>query len=227
MTKKLPVKLSTNQLQKSLIKSIGQRLREAREINNLSQTEAARRLGYANSSKLAKVERASDTNSIPHWLIAKAANLYDVSIDYLYGTTDDFELDARKCIERDTAQWVFDAMEEMHLRSMDALKKLNNKTYEIDGFITRMLEASDELNLAFERFMQINPCFDDMRGGSRVLRAVERIKEDSRASARKMSMFRKELSNARMAKIINKKLPPQSDIDIGGPIQSEIGIDGE
>ncbi len=58
--------------QNKLVRTIGERLRVARELNNLSQSEAARRLGYANPSKLSKIEAAADTNSVPLWLIHAA-----------------------------------------------------------------------------------------------------------------------------------------------------------
>lgn len=61
--------------QSALVRTIGERLREARELNNLSQSEAAKRLGYSNPSKLSKVESATDTNSVPLWLIVGAARV--------------------------------------------------------------------------------------------------------------------------------------------------------
>lgn len=64
--------------------TIGARMREARELCNMSQSAAARRLGYSNPSKLSKVEGATDTNSVPLWLIVRAASVYEVSIDYLW-----------------------------------------------------------------------------------------------------------------------------------------------
>lgn len=64
--------------------AIGERLRMAREAAGLSQLEAARRLGYANSSKLSKIE-GGGSSEVPMWLIKRAGWLYDVSIDYLFG----------------------------------------------------------------------------------------------------------------------------------------------
>lgn len=68
--------------QTEAVKTIGARLKASRVLCNLSLSEAARRLGYANPSKLSKVENATDTNSVPLWLIRDAAELYEVSTEY-------------------------------------------------------------------------------------------------------------------------------------------------
>lgn len=87
--------------QSEIVKVIGTRLREARELCNMSQSVAATRFGYANSSKLAKVENATDTNSAPVWLILRASEVYEVSVDYLLGAGGywcwDWE-EAKRCI---------------------------------------------------------------------------------------------------------------------------------
>jgi transcriptional regulator with XRE-family HTH domain len=73
--------------QTEIVKTFGARMVEARELCGYSQKKAAKLLGYRNSSKLAKIEAASDTNSVPLWLIPKAAEVYEVSIDYLFGVS--------------------------------------------------------------------------------------------------------------------------------------------
>ena len=74
-TEKKTMSLTTRQEQAAAVKTIGARMRQARELCNLSQSAAARRLGYANPSKLSKVELATDTNSVPLWLIVRAARV--------------------------------------------------------------------------------------------------------------------------------------------------------
>ena len=67
-----------------LVRMIGLRMKHARELVNMTQEYAAEKLGYANSSKLSKIENASDTDNVPNYIIERAATLYDVSVDYLY-----------------------------------------------------------------------------------------------------------------------------------------------
>ncbi|NOR71261.1 MAG: helix-turn-helix domain-containing protein, partial [Methylomarinum sp.] len=66
---------------------------EARMLCGYTQRKAARLLGYSNSSKLAKIENSSDTDSVPFMLIHKASNVYNVSMDYLYGLSTVYERD--------------------------------------------------------------------------------------------------------------------------------------
>lgn len=179
----------------ALAKSIGSRMRQAREIAGMSQSVAAQRLGYSNSSKLAKVEGGTDTNSVPLWLIIRAARLYEVSIDYLFGESDDWELSARKCQERDVSKWVFQAWEVARQRDMDVLKRLNNRLESMDGSVNSMLATSEELTAAMRRFMELNPEFEEnMRGGSRLLVSVERMSEVANGAKARMERFRRECS---------------------------------
>ena len=118
---------STRIEQAAVVKTIGARMREARELCNMSQSAAARRLGYSNPSKLSKVEGATDTNSVPLWLIVRAASVYEVSIDYLFGCSDDWEAGSRMTQERETSAWLFDTWEKARRRDMETLRKLHNK----------------------------------------------------------------------------------------------------
>ena len=156
---------------------------------------AAERLGYSNSSKLAKVEGGTDTNSVPLWLIIRAARLYEVSIDYIFGESDDWELSARMCQERDVSKWVFQAWEVARQRDMDVLKRLNNRLESMDTSINSMLATSDELTAAMRRFIELNPEFEEnMRGGSRLVASVERVSETVKGAKAKMERFRRECS---------------------------------
>lgn len=66
---------------------IGEQMRLARVAAGLSQLEAARRLGYANSSKLSKIEKGR-SSEVPLWVIKRAGLIYGVSTDYLMGACD-------------------------------------------------------------------------------------------------------------------------------------------
>ncbi len=68
-------------------------MKEARQINCLSQEKAAQLLGYENGSKLSKVENCTSVTTVSLPLVINAAELYDVSTDYLLGFSDDWERD--------------------------------------------------------------------------------------------------------------------------------------
>ncbi|QSB03230.1 helix-turn-helix transcriptional regulator [Methylomonas sp. EFPC1] len=87
-----PVIIDTEEKQK-IVKTFGQRMIIAREMCGLSGLEAAELLGYANSSKLSKIEHASDPETIPAFLPYKASIVYNVSLDFLFGLSDDWQRD--------------------------------------------------------------------------------------------------------------------------------------
>lgn len=106
------------------------RLREARHLCGLSQIEAAARLGFANSSGLCKLEQQGATHAVPLWVLARAARVYEVSVDYLMGLTDDWEADAR-LTERATAHWVYEAWAKARERDLKAMAALDIRVREI------------------------------------------------------------------------------------------------
>jgi len=180
----------------ALAKTIGARMREAREMCNLSQSVAAKRLDYMNSSKLSKIEGATDTNSVPPLVILKASILYQVSIDFLYGRTDDWEAGARMTMERETAAWLLDTWQKARMRDMDVLRKLHNKVEAMDASAVLMLAAAEEVDAALTRFMQLNTEFDDQPGGARLLSAVGRATEAALNAKAKLKRFRVECALA-------------------------------
>jgi transcriptional regulator with XRE-family HTH domain len=160
--------------QAAIVKTIGERMRQARELCNLSQSAAARRLGYSNPSKLSKVEGATDTNSVPLWLLIRAAAAYEVSVDYLFGVTDDWETGARMTQERETSAWLFDTWEKTRRHDMDTLRRLHDRIAALNDTVAVMLVASEDVASALDRFSTLNPEFEEMRAGSRLVGTIER-----------------------------------------------------
>jgi len=182
--------------QAAIVKTIGQRMRQARELCNLSQVEAARRFGYSNPSKLSKIEGATDTNSVPLWIIVRAASLYEVSIDFLFGASDDWETGARMTQEREVSQWMFSAWEASRRRDMEILRLIHNKVEAMDESVAAMVASGIEAHAALTRFHELNPSFIDMRAGSRLEGAVARVKDAADAARARMKRFRCECSMA-------------------------------
>ncbi len=187
---------STRIEQAAVVKTIGARMREARELCNMSQSAAAKRLGYSNPSKLSKVEGATDTNSVPLWLIVRAASVYEVSIDYLFGCSDYWEAGSRMTQERETSAWLFDTWEKARRRDMETLRKLHNKVEAMEEAIATMLAASDETGAALERFIELNPEFEDMKAGSRLTGSIGRAADAAKNAKARMTRFRLECSIA-------------------------------
>ena len=169
--------------------SLGQRLREARELNNLSQSEAARRLGYANPSKLSKLEAASDTNSVPLWLIAAAARLYCVSTDYIMGISDDWETG----VPRGTQAWMLDAWDRMRQRDLLALDRVHREVFAVAGGTDAVLSAVSELSLAISAWCARNPDWQDTPGSATVMNRLGKLEAaatDAKVGMQKLRLVR-------------------------------------
>lgn len=149
--------LASKHDQAVLIRAIGARLREARELNNLSQSEAARQLGYKNPSKLSKVESATDTNSVPLWLICAAARVYEVSVDFLMGLTEDWEVG----VPRGTQGWLLDAWQKMRLRDIGLLDRVHHEVVTVDGTTSDLVAAVREVGDSLSAYRDRNPGFDE------------------------------------------------------------------
>lgn len=170
--------IATKHDQDALVRTIGQRLREARELCNFTQSEAARRLGYANPSKLSKVEAATDTNSVPLWLIHGASKLYEVSVDYLFGITDDWETG----VPRGTQAFLLDAWQEMRERDLLALDRLHRQVVAVSGGTGVMLCAVKELSAAISLYCSRNPDFAETLGSATVMHRLGRLEAAATAA---------------------------------------------
>jgi transcriptional regulator with XRE-family HTH domain len=166
-------------VQAQLVKTFGERMSQARELCGYSQLKAAKLLGYSNSSKLAKIEAASDTNSVPLWLIPKAAEVYGVSIDFLFGVSDVWDRDPVIAQEQHIGQWLEARWQQMKESQDNALKALHDKHAELTGLITRTLRRSKENLECVEQVRQNNKVFADLRGGAKLLRLLAETAEDA------------------------------------------------
>ncbi|MCM1128969.1 MAG: helix-turn-helix domain-containing protein [Alistipes senegalensis] len=171
---------------------IGSRMREARELCNLSQIAAAKRFGYANSSKLAKVEKATDTKSVPLWLIIRASEVYEVSIDFLFGIMDDWETGARMMQEREVSTWLFDAFDTARQRDMETLKKLHDRLQAMSEYTNHMIQANENVSAALDMFIEMNKGFDDYPGGARLVRSIRLITDATKLAKLKLDRFKTE-----------------------------------
>jgi transcriptional regulator with XRE-family HTH domain len=165
--------------QAKIVKTLGERMIRARELCGISQQRAAELLGYQNSSKLAKIEAASDTNSVPLWLIPKAAEIYGVSVDYLFGVSDDWDRDPIKSQERQIGQWLEDHWKLAQEAQDSAFKTLHTKQVELAEAVEHTKRRAKENLECVERVRQNNKAFDGLRGGAKLLRLLAETAEEA------------------------------------------------
>lgn len=170
------VNMPNRQEQAVLARHVGERLRESREIAGLNQLTAAGLFGYANSSKLAKIEGGKDSSQIPLWVIKRASCLYDVSVDYLLGNTETMEAEAgRHAALRETMVHMREHWERLLERSVTIQRETLERVVAVEQLLAEMGTAAVEARAAMARVAELNPEWQDMRGGSRLLGAIERI----------------------------------------------------
>ena len=164
----------TRQEQQVMAKSVGERLKEAREMVGLAQLEAATQIGYANSSKLSKIEKGKHSSQIPMWMLKRAAQVYDVSLDYLLGITETMERNGPDhSIMR---EMMIHMREEWNIsRGRDLLitERLNGRIRQLEDCFAHMESAASDAELALARVVELNPEWQDMRGGSRLADATQ------------------------------------------------------
>ena len=178
--------------QAALVRTIGDRLRESRELCNLSQSEAARRFGYANPSKLSKVELATDTNSVPLWLIVRAARVYEVSVDFLFGLSDDWEIG----VPRGAQPWLMDAWEKARQRDMAALMRLHEEISAVSMHITALAASAIEVAEGLSTYRARNPLFDEAPASAMLAGRIERHAECARVAEGSLRRFHANLRPA-------------------------------
>lgn len=159
------------------LKAIAGRLREAREDAGLTQEKAAKLMGYANSSRLAKIENGLDMKSIPMNVVIMAADLYGVSIDYLCGRSLYPDHDPHAVAEWSALKHLRADVMKIEEAYLERLKRArvdySNLAAAIEAVLPVVLSATDRV----ERFRNLNrEIFDDLPGGAPLLRIADELK---------------------------------------------------
>lgn len=163
----------------------------ARKLNEWDQDEAARRLGYANSTQLSLLESGSRPVRLEH--VERAADVYQVSADFLLGRTSvTVELESR---ERTAARV---------LAGMQAIA--SGLTQAIEGTDAAMggpTVATLRTMLARARIVVAKaaridgPALEAVSGGAGLLLAVEDLRESVADSAAKVAAYDGEMEHLR------------------------------
>lgn len=158
----------------------------------MSQVTAAKRLGLPTSSRLSKIEGAADARSVPDWVKDRAADLYQVSIDYLYGRTDIWETGTRMTQEREVGVYLLEAMETMRKRDMEVFAKLHDHIEGLRASLALTHKESMRLMDGIRRFSGLNPDFEEMRGSAMIVGPAERVSEACEQGVRQIARFRQQ-----------------------------------
>ncbi|WP_171064779.1 helix-turn-helix domain-containing protein [Acinetobacter variabilis] len=167
-------------------------MRESRIMSGLSQVDAAKRLGYENSSKLAKIEKGQSSR-IPLWVIRKAAVLYDVSCDYLFGVTQTMERDdVSHASLRELHAFMFAEFDKRHAQDVAVMMGIRTKLETIEKTIVLAAMQAEQLDEA-RAFIESLPEWQEVRGGNRLINHIERLHHTVTSSALRFKDIKKEM----------------------------------
>lgn len=172
--------LATRAAKAGLRKVVSQRFIAARELNGVSQSEAARQMGFANSTQLSLWEKGARLPPIDMMIVA--SRVYAVSLDYLYGLSDEPERDPRIA----TRAMLLDRVGAMLERHAEAVVEALLPSCSVDGTnelrATGLVPAAQELGRALGVFRKRNrDAFDELPAGAPLVRAA---REAAEATAR-------------------------------------------
>lgn len=182
----------SKQDQAILSREVGIRLRESRIMSGLSQVDAAKRLGYENSSKLAKIEKGQSSR-IPLWVIRKAAVLYDVSCDYLFGVTQTMERDdVSHASLRELHAFVFAEFDKRHAQDIAVMMSIRSRLETIQQSIVLAAMQAQQLEEA-KLFIESQPEWLDIKGGNRLITYIDRINHTVTSASIRFKDIKKEM----------------------------------
>ena len=172
-----------------LRRKMGARLREAREeLCGLTRNEAAVLLDVPVRS-LIQYESATDCK-LNEVFMLRASQAYDVSLDWLYGVSDDWERSSRMHKERKTAVWMFHHVERRHCENMEHMKRLYDQHDAMERTLRELTTANKAVLQASERIMA-TPGFENMRGSAPVAAAHQRLEKSIRQAEATLERIRR------------------------------------
>ncbi len=157
-----------------MTKTIADRLHEGRGLCGFSIEHAAFLIGIT-QGELEQIEskKIIGRHPAPHWIIFKASKVYDVSVDYLFGGNEDWELTNDARADRNllsvlnTSYFLQCKYTEKILARQDGrLKAVEKCTGELPLVIQKISNT-------FIRFLELNPDFVDRLGSATLLKNIE------------------------------------------------------
>lgn len=176
-----------------LIRTIGTRLLEARKNTGWNQVEAAELLGIA-VRKLAKLEHVENVVTVDFWLLRRAAEVYGITIDWLYGLSDDSEMTSREnAYERGVSKWLFREIEARYREQAAELRAFGKRAATIEGLVLEQASLADESAASLAAIRAKNVFFDDLTGGATLVYRINQLSESARTCRLALRRFQREI----------------------------------
>jgi hypothetical protein len=146
------------------------------------------------------------------WLIPKAAEVYQVSVDFLFGVSECWQRDPIAAQEQQVGQWLEARWQQVQETQDGAFKALHAKQSELSESIDRTQRRSKENLECLDHVRKHNKAFDDLRGGAKLLRLLAETAEDAMGLDYELEKLRT-LSEAEQAVYDTLKNPRHPAID--------------
>lgn len=182
-----------------LIKIIGRRLREARQLCEHKTNQAAALLSVT-PADLKKIESAAGINCLPTWLIRRTAEIYYVPTDYLFGLIEDWDsADGEVFLSRNhLAALQRQELENFSKTAAEQIRQ-DSRLMAMNSAVAASVMGIQHVVEAFNRFRGLNPVkFDDMLGSASLVRQIQ-IAEELAAHASSVLARYKALPESLMA----------------------------
>lgn len=156
--------------------TIGPRLIAARELNGIPQQEAARLAGMGNPTQWSMWEQGR--RAPPLYAVLAASKTLGVSMDFLFGLSDDPERSARAARRNACIRAVHHMLTTTAETIVSGIEASDTLVGPDASNVRELLDAACELTTAVDRYHQLNTeQFEDSRGGATVLAAVSRMEQ--------------------------------------------------
>lgn len=168
---------------------------------------AAIAMKYRNTSMISKMERMSSKTAINVNYLIRLSRWASVSLDYLFGISDYPERDPQTveqmAIYRHCESFAKSCFEELSRKIISGAESGT-----LDFTLHNLCCGFDELEVAINRVVELNPEFDDLRAGSKLLsskEAMRKIVNDARKrsdliknSKKRLKQFETALDDAKI-----------------------------
>lgn len=192
-------------LQKEIMR---ERIISARIMNGLCAVEAAKRLGYANSTQLSLIE-SGDRKMPNDWqFLLRMSAVYSVSVDYLLGTSPNPERDAIAS-QHFALMRGFEHLQQLQAATMTTAFVRYVAQASSSPDLESLCRAADAVRDALAALRSRSE-FDELRGGNTLLSAVGKL--DTAMEAVRATIGRKKANEQHFIDIASGKQGPLSHL---------------
>lgn len=154
----------------ALAKIVGRRLRASRKAAGVSQAQAAEKLRHKG---ITQISLAEDGQRLPTLLdMVKYADLYCVPMDFLLGRIDDPIAEAQEqglgLVTRAVSHSIGSVFQKFSSTVAEYVSVTLSHHRQDRVDLLAAAKAAEECEKALRRIRELNPDFDDLRGGSRL-----------------------------------------------------------